>query len=100
MIGITQLLMQYLRKGLEVAARKRKCRLNKTKVVMFQLMMNIPIAIPTTAEASALTLPRYSGPRKSESAPKTFMKEPFTVLKSMNQKISNTWYFLKCRKTN
>src|SRR5688572_31738579 len=92
--------MQYFRNGLVVAARKRKCRLNMMKVVIFQLIMNIPTAIPTTAEAKELTLPRYSGPRKSESAPKVFMKVPFTVLKSMNQNKSNTWYFLRCRNSN
>ena len=37
------LLIQYFKKGLVVAARKRKCLLNKIKVVIFQLMMNMPM---------------------------------------------------------
>jgi hypothetical protein len=45
----------------------------------------------------ALTLPRYSGERKRASAPKDFMKLPLTTVNINSQKISNTWYFLKCR---
>jgi hypothetical protein len=93
--GITKLLIQYLRKGLEVVARKRKCLLNKMKVVIFQLMMKMPILTPTKLALSAFTLPKYSGARYRESAPKLFMNVPFTVLKRMNQKNSNTWNFLK-----
>ena len=95
MIGMMELLIQYFKKGFVVAAMKRKWRLNRMKVEIFQLMMNIPIDIPTIAELMELTLPRYSGARKSESAPKVFIKLPFTVLNKMNQKTSNTWYFLK-----
>jgi hypothetical protein len=92
--------MQYFKKGLVVAARKRKCLLNKMKVEIFQLMMNIPTAIPTKAELSELTFPKYSGARYNESAPKVFMKVPFTVLKRTNQNSNSAWYFLKCRNTN
>ena len=95
--GIAKLLIQYLKKGLVVAARNLKCRLNKMKLAMFQLMMNIPIEMPTIAAPSAFTLPRYSGARYNESAPKLFIKVPLTVLNKTNQKMSNTWYFLKCR---
>jgi hypothetical protein len=70
------------------------------KEVIFQLMINIPIDIPTTADANELTLPRYSGPRYKESAPKVFIKVPFTVLNKINQNRSSTWYFLKCRNSN
>ena len=92
--------MQYLRKGLVVAAIKRKWRLNKINVEIFQLMINIPIAIPTMAELIELTLPRYSGARNKESAPKVFMKLPLTVLNRINQNNKSTWYFLKCRNNN
>ena len=84
------LLIQYFKKGLVVAARKRKCRLNKINVAIFQLMMNMPIEAPTIAELMELTVPRYSGARNKESAPKVFIKVPFTVLKRMNQKINST----------
>src|SRR5205085_1375073 len=92
--------MQYLRNGLVVAARKRNCRLKRMKVAIFQLMMNIPMDAPTSPELIKFTSPRYSGARKSESAPKVFIKEPFTVLNSTNQKRRMTWYFRMCRKTS
>jgi hypothetical protein len=100
MIGIMELLMQYFRNGLVVAAKKRKCRVNKMNVEIFQLMMNIPTAIPTIAELMELTLPKYSGARYNESAPNVFMKVPLTVLNRMNQNNSSTWYFLKCRNSS
>jgi hypothetical protein len=81
--------MQYLRKGLVVAARKRKCRLKRMNEVIFQLIINIPTDIPTTTDANELTFPRYSGPRYKESAPKIFMNVPFTVLNKMNQNRSS-----------
>jgi hypothetical protein len=83
-----------------VAAKKRKCLLNKINVEMFQLIINIPTDMPTIAELNELTLPKYSGARNNESAPKVFIKVPFTVLNRINQNISSTWYFLKCRKNN
>ena len=89
--------MQYRKNGLVVAAKNLKWRLNKIKLAMFQLIINIPIAMPTMLAPRAFTLPRYSGARKSESAPKLLMKVPLIVLNKTNQKISNTWYFLKCR---
>ena len=95
-----ELLIQYLRNGLVVAARNRKCLLNKMNVEIFQLMMNIPTAIPKKAELSELTFPKYSGANNKESAPNVFMKVPFEVLKRINQKTNRTWYFLKCRNTN
>ena len=94
------LLIQYLRNGLVVADKNLKCLLNKIKVAIFQLMMNMPMDIPTIADDNAFTLPRYSGPRNNESAPNVFMSVPFTVLNKINQNNSNTWYFLKCRNTN
>ena len=94
------LLMQYFKNGLEVADKKRKWRLNKIKLAIFQLMINIPIAMPTIAKLIELTFPRYSGARNNESAPKVFMKVPLTVANSTNQKKSNTWYFLMCRNSN
>jgi hypothetical protein len=92
--------MQYFKNGFVVAARKRKCLLKRMKVEIFQLIMNIPMDIPTMAELSELTLPKYSGARYKESAPKVFIKVPFTVLNNTNQKIRRAWYFLKCRNTN
>ena len=94
------LLIQYLRKGFVVADKKRKCLLNKIKVAMFQLMMNMPMDMPTIADARAFTFPKYSGARYNESAPNVFMSEPLTALNSINQNISSTWYFLKCRNTS
>jgi hypothetical protein len=92
-----ELFMQYLRKGLVVAARNRKCLLKRIKEEIFQLMMNIPTAAPTIAELKEFTFPRYSGARNSESAPNVFIKLPFTVLNMMNQNNNSTWYFLKWR---
>jgi hypothetical protein len=60
----------------------------------------MPIAIPTIEKLIILTLPRYSGARNKEAAPKAFMKLPFTVLNKINQNRRRTWYFLKCRKSN
>src|SRR6266850_6059667 len=97
---MTELLIQYFRKGLVVAAKNRKCLLNKMKLLMFQLMMNIPTAIPTIAELIAFTSPRYSGARYRASAPNVFMNEPLTVLNRINQKSRSTWYFLKCRNSS
>jgi hypothetical protein len=89
-MGTTALLIQYFKKGLVVAARKRKCLLNKINVAMFQLIMNIPTDIPTMAELKELTFPKYSGARNNESAPKVFIKLPFTVLKRINQNNNST----------
>ena len=99
-MGMIELLMQYFRKGFVVADKKRKCLLNKMNVEIFQLIINIPTAIPTIAELKELTLPRYSGARYNESAPNVFMNDPFTVAKRMIQNSNNTWYFLKCRNTS
>jgi hypothetical protein len=63
-------------------------------------MMNIPSDAPTIAVLNEFTLPRYSGARNNDSAPNVFMNVPFTVLKRINQKISSTWYFLRCSNTN
>jgi hypothetical protein len=95
-----ELLMQYFKNGFVVAARKRKCLLNRINVAIFQLMINIPILAPTIAELKELTFPRYSGARNKESAPKVFIKLPLMVLNITNQKSSRTWYFLRCRNTN
>ena len=87
--------MQYFKKGLVVAAKKRKCLLNNMNVEMFQLIINIPTDIPTIAELNELTLPKYSGARNNESAPNAFKKPLFTALTSTHQKINNIWYFRK-----
>ena len=99
-MGMIELLMQYLRKGFDVVARNLKCLLCNTKVVICQLMMKMPIAIPVIAELTAFTLPRYSGARKSASAPNVFIKLPLMALPMMNQNTNSTWYFLKWRNTN
>ncbi len=90
--------MQYFKNGKRVAAKNVKCLLNKIKVVMFQHMINTPTDMPTIDAPIAFTLPKYSGDKKSASAPKLFIKLPLTMLKSNTQKIRSTWYFLKCRK--
>ena len=94
------LLIQYFKNGLVVADKKRKCLLNKIKVVMFQLMINMPTDKPTIAKLIVFTSARYSGARNNESAPNVFIKLPFTTLNKINQNSSNAWYFLKCRKSN
>src|SRR5690606_1645085 len=98
--GMMALLMQYFQKGFVVAARKRKCRLKRMKLLMFQLIMNMPIATPTIAKLTGFTSPRYSGARYKASAPNVFMKLPLIVLNRMNQKSNNTWYLRKCRNSN
>ena len=45
---------------------------------------------PVMAALSQFTLPRYSGARNNESAPKDFMKLPLTMLNRINQNTSNT----------
>jgi hypothetical protein len=49
------------------------------KVVMFQLMKNTPIVIPTNAVLKAFTLPIYSGTKNKESAPK-FLSNPLLIV--------------------
>jgi len=90
-----ELLIQYFKKGLVVVARKRKCRLNKIKVVIFQLMMKMPIAMPTIPELTPFKLPIYSGDKNRESKPKELMKLPFTAPNKISQKTSRIWNFLK-----
>jgi hypothetical protein len=92
--------MQYRKNGFVVVARNLNWRLNKINVATCQLIINIPMAIPTIAKLIGVTLPRYSGARYKESAPKVFMNTPSRILKSTNQNRSKTWYLLKCRKTN
>src|SRR5690606_25218870 len=99
-MGIMELLMQYFKKGLVVAARNLKCLLNNINVLMFQLMINMAMEMPTKPALIAFTLPKYSGARNKESAPKPFIKPPFTVLNSINQKMRSVWYRRKCKKSN
>ena len=94
------LLIQYFKNGLVVAERNLKCLLNKIKVLIFQLMINIPIDMPTIAALIEFTLSRNSGARKRESAPKVCIKLPFTTANRINQKSSKTWYLRKCRKSS
>ena len=82
--------MQYFKNGKRVAAKKVKCLLNKINVVMFQHMIKTPMVMPMIEAPIAFTLPKYSGERKSASAPKLFIKLPLTMLKSSTQKISST----------
>jgi hypothetical protein len=63
-------------------------------------MINTPMEIPIMAALIEFTLPKYSGAKKSALAPKVFMKLPLTAAKSIYQKTSITWYFLKCKKTS
>ena len=72
--------MQYFKNGYCVAAKKVKCLLNKIKVVMFQHMMNTPIAIPIIAKLIEVTLPKYSGAKNKASAPKLFIKPLMSAL--------------------
>jgi len=63
-------------------------------------MINMAMDAPTIAELKEFTFPRYSGARYRDSAPNVFMKDPFTVLKRINQNNNSTWYFRRCRKTS
>jgi hypothetical protein len=99
-MGMMELLMKYFRKGLEVVARNLNCRLCRMKVVICQLMIKMPMATPMMAELTAFTLPRYSGARNNESAPKVLIKFPLMALPRIYQNSNNTWYFLRCNKTS
>ena len=55
------------------------------KVVMFQLIIKMPKPMPTNTILSALTSPRYSGPKKSESAPNVLRNPPRTVANNIIQ---------------
>jgi hypothetical protein len=93
-------LIQYFTKGYCVAARKLTCLLKRMNVVIFQHMIKTPTAMPIMAALKGFTFPRYSGARKSASAPKSSMKELLATLNMINQKRINTWYFRKCKKTS
>jgi hypothetical protein len=69
-------------------------------VVIFQLIMKIPVAMPVMAAPAAFTLPRYSGARNKVLAPKNSIKFPETVRKSISHKINNTCDFLKWSNNN
>ena len=94
-MGIIELLRQYFKNGFELVAKKRKRCVCKMNVVIFQLIINIPVATPVMAALAAFTFPKYSGARNNALAPNIFIKCPVTVKKRMHQKISNTWAFLK-----
>jgi hypothetical protein len=90
-----ELLRQYFKKGFVLVARNLKRWLCNMNVVIFQLIIYIPVAMPVIAAPAAFTSPRYSGARNNELAPNIFMKFPVIVKKRMHQKISNTCAFLK-----
>src|ERR1700689_1617092 len=92
--GMMALLMQYFKKGFVVVAKKRKCLLNKIKVVIFQPIIKTPVAAPTTPALMLFTLPKYSGARNNAYAPKDCINPPLMVLNNTYQKINNTWNFL------
>src|SRR3990170_8529093 len=94
--GSSALLMQYFKNGFVVVTRNRKYRLNRIKVVMFQLIIKTARENPTSPVLIKLTLPRYSGARYNESTPYVFINEPFTAPKRITQNVTSTWYFLKC----
>ena len=68
-MGSSALLIQYFKKGLLVVAKNLNRLLCRIKVVMFQLIIKTPRATPTMAALKAFTLPKYSGEKKSASAP-------------------------------
>jgi len=92
--------MQYFKKGFPVVARNLNLRLCRMKVVIFQLMIKTPNAIPVMKAPRIFTDPKYSGEKNKASAPNPFMKPLFTVLNNRYQKKSRTWYFLKCKMNN
>jgi len=89
------LLIQYFKKGFDPVAKNLKRMLCKVKVVIFQLMIKMPVAIPVIAAPAAFTFPRYSGARNNPLAPKISIKFPVRVKKRISQKNNNTCDFLK-----
>ena len=89
------LFIQYFKKGLDVVAKNRYRLLCKIKVVIFQLIMNTPTAIPVMAAPAAFTFPKYSGARNNALAPKFFIKCPPIVLNRISHNNNKTWNFLK-----
>ena len=79
------LFIQNFRNGFDVVARKRKYLLNRIKQVIFQLIIKIPIAMPTNAAAKKSIFPKYSGARKRESTPYFVMNLFPTDKKRINQ---------------
>jgi hypothetical protein len=67
--GITALLRQYFKNGWVVVAKNLQRLLCKMNVVMFQLIINTPMAMPTMAALHTFTLPIYSGAKNKASAP-------------------------------
>jgi hypothetical protein len=55
----------------------------------------MPKANPTIEVLRKFVDPKYSGVRKSESAPKLLRKCPVTVESRMYQSNNNSWCFLK-----
>jgi hypothetical protein len=58
------------------------------------------MATPMMAVLTTFTLPRYSGARNNESAPKLLMKLPLMALPRINQNIRRTWNFRRCSNTS
>jgi hypothetical protein len=63
-------------------------------------MKNTPNATPVKKAPSAFTDPKYSGAKKSASAPKFFINWLLSVLIRIYQKTRSIWYFLKCNKNS
>ena len=61
--------MQYFRKGFDVAAKNLNRLVCRMKVVIFQLIKNTPIAIPTSIALIIFTVPIYSGTKNKATAP-------------------------------
>ena len=88
--GKTELLIQYLKKGLVVVARNLNRLLCNMKVVMFQLMKKKPNAEPVINAPKKFTAPRYSGAKNNASVPNFFKNPLLTILKSNHQKTKST----------
>jgi hypothetical protein len=85
------LLIQYFKNGCAVVAKNRTTLLCRINVVIFQLMMNTPMATPTITELKKLTLPMYSGARNNDTAPKLLIKLPAIVANNIYQNTKNIW---------
>ena len=70
------------------------------KVVMCQLMMNVPMQAPVSAMLTNEIRPRYSGARKRADAPKCEAKLPAKVATTMYQKMSSPCTFRKCNSSS
>jgi hypothetical protein len=87
--------MQYFRNGLDGRCQEAEMPAEQDKSGDVPAHDKNPDSCAHNCGRAGFTSPRYSGARYKESAPNDFMKEPFTVLNNIYQKISSTWNFFR-----